>query len=180
MCGIFGYVGSRTDAGSLVVEGLKCLEYRGYDSWGVACKDGSSVNVQKETGKISDVSTESFDDTCTLAMGHTRWATHGGVTKENAHPHTTADGRITVVHNGIIENYQELKADLIRKGHVFLSETDSEVVPHLIEEELKITSDFAHAVRNACSKFTGRYGIVAMDTESNKIVAARTGSTLIV
>ncbi|MFH1671069.1 MAG: hypothetical protein ABIA92_05835 [Patescibacteria group bacterium] len=101
MCGIFGYVGQRNDAGSLVVDGLKNLEYRGYDSWGIACKIGDTLIIEKETGKISTVKSEDFSDSCSLAIGHTRWATHGGVTKSNAHPHTNASETIAVVHNGL-------------------------------------------------------------------------------
>lgn len=180
MCGIFGYVGSRRDAGQLVVRGLKNLEYRGYDSWGVACKTGSVASVAKDTGKISAVNEQDFSEECGMAIAHTRWATHGGVTPENAHPHLNEEGTIAVVHNGIIENYQELRDELIAKGHTFVSETDTEVIPHMIEEELKHTNDFASAVRNACNRFHGRYGVLAFHTESNTLVATRTGSPLIV
>lgn len=180
MCGIFGYIGSRTDAGSLVVKGLKNLEYRGYDSWGVAQKEGSDARVTKDTGKISGVDDADFAQECGLAIAHTRWATHGGVTPQNAHPHLNSTGSIAVVHNGIIENYQELRDELKAKGHEFLSETDTEVIPHLIDEEMKTAPDFASALRQACHKFTGRYGILAFHTESNTLVAARTGSPLIV
>ena len=179
MCGIFGYVGNRSNAAGLAVNGLKSLEYRGYDSWGVAWKEGSALGLRKETGKISGINPESLP-ACSLAIGHTRWATHGGVTAANAHPHLNEDRTIAVVHNGIIENYQELREELKAKGHVFLSETDTEVIPHLIEEYLKETDDFAHAVRLACQRFTGRYGILAVHTTSDTIVAARTGSPLIV
>ncbi|MDP7477385.1 MAG: glutamine--fructose-6-phosphate transaminase (isomerizing), partial [Candidatus Peribacteraceae bacterium] len=180
MCGIFGYVGGRSDAGKLVVDGLKNLEYRGYDSWGVACKVDNAAVVAKDTGKISAVNSDDFTEKCGLAIAHTRWATHGGVTEINAHPHLNGDASIAVVHNGIIENYQTLRDDLKAKGHEFVSETDTEVIPHLIEEEMKETNDFAAAVRNACHKFDGRYGILAFHTESNTLVAARTGSPLIV
>lgn len=181
MCGIFGYVGTRTNAGQLVVDGIKNLEYRGYDSWGVACKNGEeSIFVKKDIGKISAVDSNQFSQTCNQALSHTRWATHGGVTQENSHPHLSTDRTIAVVHNGIIENYQELREDLKSKGHSFLSETDSEIIPHLIEEELKTSEDFASAVRNACKKFDGRYALLAMHTTSQTLVAARTGSPLIV
>ena len=181
MCGIFGYVGTRTNAGQLVVDGIKNLEYRGYDSWGIACKNGEeSIFVKKDIGKISAVDSNQFSQTCNQALSHTRWATHGGVTQENSHPHLSTDRTIAVVHNGIIENYQELREDLKSKGHSFLSETDSEIIPHLIEEELKTSEDFASAVRNACKKFDGRYALLAMHTTSQTLVAARTGSPLIV
>lgn len=180
MCGIFGYVGNRTDAGKVVIDGLKNLEYRGYDSWGVACKIGNELLVRKDVGKISGVDTQDFAEESTLAIAHTRWATHGGVTPENAHPHLSEDRQIAVVHNGIVENYEELRADLKKKGHSFQSETDTEVIPHLIEEELEKCGDFAAAVRAACAHFEGRYAILALHTESNTLVAARTGSPLII
>lgn len=164
----------------MAVEGLKSLEYRGYDSWGVAWKDGDHLTVRKEIGKISGVDGSTLSDNCSLAIGHTRWATHGGVTVANAHPQFNKDKTIAVVHNGIFENYQELKAELMAKGHTFTSETDTEIAPHLIEEYLKETGDFAHAVRLACLRFTGRYAILVVHATSDTIVAARTGSPLIV
>ena len=180
MCGIIGYVGKRTDAGFLVVEGLKHLEYRGYDSWGVACKTKDGIAIRKDVGKISTVNPAEFLKSCSLAMAHTRWATHGGVTQENAHPHVSCDGKIVVVLNGIIENFETLREELKAKGHRFVSTTDTEVIPHLIEEEMKHEPDFAAAVRRACLKFEGRFGIVVMHAESETLVAARTGSPLII
>ena len=180
MCGIFGYAGKRRNGGVLVIEGLKNLEYRGYDSWGVACKVGGNIKVAKKAGRISGVDASAFADPCSLAISHTRWATHGGVTDANAHPHVSCDGTIAVVHNGIIENYQQLRDDLAKRGHTLRSETDTEVIPHRIEEELKKTGDFASAVRQACLSFTGRFAILALHTASNTLVAARTGSPLIV
>lgn len=180
MCGIFGYVGKRTDAGKIAVEGLKNLEYRGYDSWGVACAEKDGLHVTKNTGPIGTVSTDQFDRPCSLAIAHTRWATHGGVTQRNAHPHLSEDGTIAVVHNGIVENYLELRRDLKTKGHTFKSETDTEVIPHLIEEEFKNTKDFAAAVRSACTHFEGRFAILALHMPSQTLVAARTGSPLII
>ncbi|MCK5016081.1 MAG: glutamine--fructose-6-phosphate transaminase (isomerizing) [Candidatus Peribacteraceae bacterium] len=181
MCGIFGYIGNRNDAGKLVIEGLKHLEYRGYDSWGIAIKEeGNSILLEKDIGKISEVDSNNFTMQSNLAIAHTRWATHGGVTKENAHPHICEDCSIAVVHNGIIENYEELREELKQKGYDFKSQTDSEVIPHLIQEELKNTNDFAQAVRSACKRFKGRYGLLAMDLNSKTLVAARTGSPLII
>jgi glucosamine--fructose-6-phosphate aminotransferase (isomerizing) len=180
MCGIFGYVGKRTDAAKMAVEGLKSLEYRGYDSWGLAWKEGGALTIRKDIGKISGVDPDSLTDNSTLAIGHTRWATHGGVTRANAHPHCSEDHTIAVVHNGIFENYQQLRDELKAKGHLFLSETDTEVAPHLIEEYLKQTGDFGQAVRLACQHFEGRYAILAVNTASDTLVAARTGSPLIV
>ncbi len=180
MCGIFGYIGDRTNATEMTVDGLKSLEYRGYDSWGVAWKKDGALELRKEIGKISGVDGKLLCDDCPLAIGHTRWATHGGVTRENAHPQMSEDRTIAVVHNGIFENYQELKAELIGKGHSFTSQTDTEIAPHLIEEYLAETQDFAEAVRLACKRFTGRYAILAVHATTNTIVAARTGSPLIV
>jgi len=180
MCGIFGYIGKRTDAAEMAVDGLKSLEYRGYDSWGVAWKEGEKLSIDKQIGKISGIDGKSLCNNCSLSIGHTRWATHGGVTIANAHPHMNEDRTIAVVHNGIVENYQQLRDELKAKGHVFLSETDTEVIPHLIEEHLKVTNDFAHAFRLACRQFTGRYAVLAVHTTSDTIVAARTGSPLII
>jgi glucosamine--fructose-6-phosphate aminotransferase (isomerizing) len=182
MCGIFGYIGQRENAGSLVVKGLKNLEYRGYDSWGVAMRlaDGTMFS-DKEVGKIGTVAPEKFAMKSSLAIAHSRWATHGGVTKINAHPHFSCDGSIAVVHNGIIENYQELRDELKAKGHSFKSVTDTEVIPHLIEEELKKKgTTLEEAARRACKKFHGRYAVLVLDKNSQALVAARTGSPLIV
>jgi len=180
MCGIFGYIGGRTDAGPLVIEGLKNLEYRGYDSWGIACKRNGAIIVHKDAGKISGVDSSAFAEPCSMAIAHTRWATHGNVSARNAHPHISGDGTIAVVHNGIIENYQELRAELETRGHAFQSETDTEIIPHLIEEEYRRTADFAGAVRAACRHFQGRYGLLALHADSSTLVAARTGSPLII
>ncbi len=180
MCGIFGYVGKRSDAGSIVTQGIKNLEYRGYDSWGVARMIDGSIESKKDVGKISDVDPKSLKGDSNLAIAHTRWATHGGVTKKNAHPHLSNDGKIAVVHNGIIENFQELRDELIRKGYEFKSQTDTEVICHILEEELKTSSGFADAVRSACRKFEGRFAFLAMNTGTNELVAARRGSPLIV
>jgi glucosamine--fructose-6-phosphate aminotransferase (isomerizing) len=180
MCGIFGYVGKREGAAALSVSGLKALEYRGYDSWGVAWKEEKAIACVKDIGKISEIDVSSFGPSARLSIGHTRWATHGGVTQQNAHPHLSEDRTIAVVHNGIVENYQELRDMLKRKGHHFLSQTDTEVIPHLLEEELKTGKDFATAMRAACKQFHGRFAILAMHAGSNVLVAARTGSPLIV
>src|SRR5258708_7198746 len=141
MCGIFGYIGTKTNAASMAIEGLKNLEYRGYDSWGVAWKEGNELSVRKDIGKISGVDPTSLPGCC-RSRGHTRWATHGGVTVANADPQLNKDKTSAVVHNGIVENYQELREELKAKGHHFVSETDTEVIPHVIEEELKLTKDF--------------------------------------
>ncbi len=180
MCGIFGYIGSRTNAGALVIKGLKNLEYRGYDSWGVAMVTKNGVKTKKDIGKISGVRLEDFADESSLAIAHSRWATHGGVTKENAHPHFCCSQAIALVHNGIIENYEEIREELSKKGHVFRSQTDTEVAPHLIEEYINGGMSLEEAFRAACRRFTGRYAILAFDRNTKSLLAARTGSPLIV
>ncbi len=176
MCGIFGYVGKQNKAADIVLEGLKLLEYRGYDSWGVAVKEGRKLVVDKHVGKIGDAKVNLPDSS--LGIGHTRWATHGGVTVANAHPHMDCSKTIAVVHNGIVENFQELKADLIKKGHKFVSETDTEVIPHLVEENLK-HEGFSSSVRDAFNLLKGLNAVVIANAVSKEIVAAKTGSPLV-
>src|SRR3989344_5013092 len=135
MCGIFAYVGPRNNAAQIVLDGLKLLEYRGYDSWGIAVKNNKTIAVDKHTGKIGKAKTSLPKSS--IGIGHTRWATHGGVTVKNAHPHLDCTKTIAVLHNGIIENFAEIKKELIKKGHKFISETDTEVASHLIEDNLK-------------------------------------------
>src|SRR2546425_6017006 len=137
MCGIFGYVGRDRNAADLVLRGLKKLEYRGYDSWGVAVGHRDRIVLEKRTGKIGDAAPDLPPSA--IGIGHTRWATHGGVTEPNAHPHLDCAGRLALIHNGIVSNYRELRAPLVRSGHRFHSETDTEVVAHLIEECLAAT-----------------------------------------
>lgn len=180
MCGIFGYVGSRTDAGSLVMKGLKNLEYRGYDSWGVAMQTKNGIKIVKDIGKISTVDSDAFKDESTVAMAHSRWATHGGVTHANAHPHPSEDGNIAVIHNGIVENFQQLQKELKKMGVKFTSETDTETVPHLIAAEISTSGTLTEAVRTVCKKLHGRNAVMVIDKSSHQIVAARTGSPLIV
>jgi len=181
MCGIFGYVGKNTRAQDLVFEGLKTLEYRGYDSWGVAAKSSKKFIVEKHIGKIgtSKLNGEFRKLSSGLSIGHTRWATHGGVTDENAHPHLDCTNTIAVMHNGIIENYEEIKKDLLRKGHKFLSETDTEILPHLIEENMK-RKGFASSVRDAFNSLKGLNAIVVANSFSSEIIAAKNGSPLII
>lgn len=183
MCGIFGYVGHKGKTSEMILDGLKLLEYRGYDSWGIAVKKidqsnlKSSIAVEKKTGKIGSAKVNLPESN--IGIGHTRWATHGGVTKENSHPHLDCSQRIAVVHNGIVENYAELKVELTKKGHKFVSETDTEVFPHLIEEGLKSNS-FEQAFFHAFTRIKGLNAIVAIDSESNEVAAAKTGSPLII
>lgn len=176
MCGIFGYVSKSANAAQLVLEGLKTLEYRGYDSWGIAVKQGKKLAVDKHVGKIGQATVKLPKST--LGIGHTRWATHGGVTVANAHPHLDCTQTIAVVHNGIVENFEELKKELIKKDHVFASETDTEVIPHLIEENLK-KQGFASSVRDAFNRLKGMNAVVVANAASSEIIAAKTGSPLI-
>jgi len=183
MCGIFGYVGKRQDASDIVFNGLKTLEYRGYDSWGVAVKlkNKQEFILDKDIGKIgnSNLSSKIYKKESSFSIGHTRWATHGGVTVENAHPHADCTGKIAVIHNGIIENFESIKDNLIKKGHIFLSETDTEVVSHLIEENLK-KEGFASSVKDAFNLLRGFNAIVVSFAPSSEIVACKNGSPLIV
>lgn len=181
MCGIFGYIGDNNNAAQIIHEGLKRLEYRGYDSWGIAVKNGSKLEVEKHIGKIGDANLlPSISNLkSSLAIGHTRWATHGGVTVANAHPHLDCKNQIAVIHNGIIENFEGLKKDLVKKGHKFLSETDTEVAAHLIEEKLK-TEGFTTAVRDSFNMFRGMNAIVAMNAKSSEVIAAKNGSPLVI
>ncbi|HET7037331.1 MAG TPA: glutamine--fructose-6-phosphate transaminase (isomerizing), partial [Thermomicrobiaceae bacterium] len=134
MCGIFGFVGVRRPAGDLILGALRTLEYRGYDSWGVAVGANGHIDVAKQAGRIGDA--VALVPPATIGFGHTRWATHGGVTDQNAHPHLDCTGRFAVIHNGIIENFRALKSELLARGHEFSSQTDTEVVAHLIEESV--------------------------------------------
>ena len=183
MCGIFSYFGPSEKAAEIVLKGLKKLEYRGYDSWGIAAKsETGEIAVEKHVGKISEVIHlgQALTGASHLAMGHSRWATHGGVTQYNAHPHTTENQDIVVIHNGIFENYLELKEKLIAKGHQFRSETDTEVFAHLLEEEMKADSNFEAAFIRAAKQVEGRYAVLTMHEKENKIIAARRGSPLII
>lgn len=193
MCGIFGYIGQNTKASKMVISGLKILEYRGYDSWGIATKINKEFVVEKKAGKIAGdvLKSKFFTLDSGLAIGHTRWATHGGATQINAHPHLDCNKRISVVHNGIVENFSILKKDLQKKGHKFLSGTDSEVIPHLIEEFLKTRArlpasnrrdggqGFATAVRDSFNLLSGMNAIVAAYAPSQEIIAAKNGSPLV-
>lgn len=182
MCGIVAYVGQR-QAHDVIIKGLKRLEYRGYDSTGIALLNGG-LNVYKKKGKVSELEAYLKDQplNSTIGMGHTRWATHGEPNDENAHPHYSATKKLAIIHNGIIENYNALKQELLRKGHRFLSETDTEVFIHFIEdikENEKCSLD--EAVRLALTKVVGAYAIVVMSLEDpNLLIAARKGSPLVV
>jgi len=183
MCGIFAYIGKKDNAAELTLTGLKILEYRGYDSWGIAVKKDKKLEVDKRIGKIGDAKVSLPKSN--LAIGHTRWATHGGVTVENAHPHLDCKKEIAVVHNGIVENFGKLKEELIKKGHKFISETDTEVIPHLIEENLKGglpagRQGFSSSVRKVFNKLQGLNAIVVAYAPSAEIIAVKNGSPLVV
>ena len=180
MCGIIGYIGTR-GATPLLLEGLKRMEYRGYDSAGVAVMNGSGVETRKAAGKISrlEAALNASPVDGDMGIGHTRWATHGAPNECNAHPHIDCKGNIAVVHNGIIENSGTLKKELIAHGHTFVSETDTEVIAHLIEEAFD--GNLEDAVIEALWQIEGTYGIaVVSSNDKNKIVAARKGSPLLI
>lgn len=180
MCGIVGYVGSKNGV-EIVVRGIKSLEYRGYDSVGICYKKKNSLVIKKDVGKVDEVSKklEFLKEDSNIAMAHTRWGTHGKISKENAHPHTSCDEKIAIVHNGIIENYFELKKMLEEKGHKFRSETDSEVVAHLIEEYSKNLS-FEEACKKAFSELKGSFAILVMSSSEDRIIGIRKDSPLVV
>lgn len=178
MCGIFAYQGPRTDAAAIVLAGLKRLEYRGYDSWGLAACHEAGLSIAKEVGKIGGVAQADGLDPSHVALGHTRWATHGGVTQINAHPHRSCDGSIAVIHNGIVENCQELKAELQAAGHQFASETDTESIAHLIEDALA-EHPLAEATRLAFLRLRGRNAVVAISAQTGEIVVVKNGSPIV-
>ncbi|WP_027878075.1 glutamine--fructose-6-phosphate transaminase (isomerizing) [Meiothermus cerbereus] len=179
MCGIVGYVGFR-NASDVILDGLKRLEYRGYDSAGIAVKVNGHLEVVKKAGKLQVLADNLKEHRLSghFGVGHTRWATHGAPTDPNAHPHATEKGEIVVIHNGIIENYLPLKEGLIARGHTFTSETDSEVLAHLIEE--KYRGDLVEAVRLALAEAYGAYALVVAHQNHEEIVVARTVSPLVI
>jgi len=180
MCGIVGYVGER-DASPLLMEGLKRLEYRGYDSAGVAVEDGAGLQIRKKAGKLDGLARLLRDRPVegTMGIAHTRWATHGAPTTDNAHPHRDCTGTIAVVHNGIIENEDVLRTKLVELGHEFESETDTEVLVHLIEEAYE--DNLEHAVAAALTQVEGTYALVVVsERDPGKIVAVRQGAPLLV
>ncbi len=176
MCGIVGYVGARK-AVPIILEGLKRLEYRGYDSAGIAVYcDDETLGVRRASGKLRNLEEVIRQDPVdgVYGIGHTRWATHGRPTEENAHPHRDCKGDIVVVHNGIVENYLALKHQLEAEGHVFKTETDTEVIAHLIEKYF--TGNLEQAVRASVKQLTGVFALgVLARSDPNKIVAARNG-----
>ncbi len=180
MCGIVGYVGG-AQAQPVIIEGLKKLEYRGYDSAGIAVVEHGRIHISKSVGKIKQLEEklQGGELKGSLGLGHTRWATHGRPSDENAHPHRDCTGKIVAVHNGIIENYVELREELIKSGHRFESQTDTEVIPHLLEDYYQ--GDLEAAMRKVLGRIHGSYAIVAMtESEPDRLVVARKDSPLII
>ncbi|PWI43709.1 glutamine--fructose-6-phosphate transaminase (isomerizing) [Streptomyces sp. ICBB 8177] len=183
MCGIVGYVGAQ-NALDVVIAGLKRLEYRGYDSAGVAVLADGGLASAKKAGKLANLEKELAErplPSGTTGIGHTRWATHGGPTDANAHPHLDNAGRVAVVHNGIIENFAALRAELAERGHALASETDTEVVAHLLAEAYSSAGDLAEAMRQVCRRLEGAFTLVAVTADApDVVVAARRNSPLVV
>jgi glutamine---fructose-6-phosphate transaminase (isomerizing) len=181
MCGIVGYIGYR-EAYPIIIKGLKRLEYRGYDSAGVVLYDGKDLKLSKTKGKVSDLEEKSKEITTngTIGMGHTRWATHGVPNDVNSHPHLSNSGNLTIIHNGIIENYEPLKKELINRGYTFKSDTDTEVLINLIEDvQIKDKLKLGKAVQIALNQVVGAYAICVFDKQNpDEIVVARLGSPL--
>ncbi len=180
MCGIVGYVGTKS-AGEVILDGLKRLEYRGYDSAGIAVIAGGRIELRRSVGKLNQLTRVMAENGVhgSIGIGHTRWATHGRPSEENAHPHTDCTGKIVVVHNGIIENYVELKKKMQAEGHVFKSETDTEIMPHLVEKYFK--GDLLEAVKKTLAEVRGAYALsVICCDDPDRIIAARQDAPLIV
>ena len=182
MCGIVAYIGKQ-DAYPIIIKGLQRLEYRGYDSAGVALLNGT-LTVYKKAGKVSDLAeyVKGKNLSGHVGMGHTRWATHGEPNDRNAHPHFSQNGEFAIIHNGIIENYSSIKAELTKQGHTFNSDTDTEVLIHLIEEIYnKGNVALEEAVRLALGEVVGAYAIVVLSkNDPEKLIAARKGSPIVV
>src|SRR5689334_5012080 len=186
MCGIVGYTGARPALG-VVLDGLRRLEYRGYDSAGVAVVNQGVLLTEKRAGKLANLdkalaeSAQPGIGDGTTGIGHTRWATHGGPTDRNAHPHTSMDSRIAVIHNGIIENFAKLRAELEASGVEFASDTDTECVAHLLAAERAPGVDLAEAMRRVCRRLAGAFTLLAVNAdEPGVVVGARRNSPLVV
>ena len=178
MCGIVAYIGEQ-DATPIVINGLKKLEYRGYDSAGIAVISDGKIEVRRDAGKIRQLEEHIAQSPLSgkIGIGHTRWATHGAPSQQNAHPHLSANGRVVVVHNGIVENYLTLRDELMAEGVVFRSETDTETIAHLIEKYYTVTADLTEAVRLSLRALRGAHGLVVMSAdEPDRIIAARLGN----
>jgi len=182
MCGIFGCIIREGEAVKLITDGLKRLEYRGYDSTGVATIQNGQMSIRKDKGRLEEVVSNHriLDMEGKIGLGHTRWATHGAPAMENAHPHTDSNESIALIHNGVIENYLELKDELLEKGHIFKSRTDTEVIPHLIEQEMKNDIGLQGAMLRVLRRLRGSYALVVLSThEPEKIFVARNESPLV-
>ena len=182
MCGIIGYCGKKA-AVPVVLEALKCLEYRGYDSAGIACLCDGRLLISKDAGKVGEVIQKHNLASIpgNVAIGHTRWATHGAVTQLNAHPHSDCGGRVAVVHNGIIENNKQLRQELTKIGHQFASQTDTEIIPHLLEDELKNGYSLEQAVLSIAPKLEGSYAFLVVSLDApDKIIGTRRNNPLVV
>jgi len=179
MCGIFGYIGTKNASG-VILDGLKRLEYRGYDSWGVAVLTKNGIKVAKKVGAIGDYHAISSLPKSTIGIGHTRWATHGGVTYKNAHPHFSTDKSFVLAQNGIVENYIELKKSLVKEGFKFTTQTDTEIIVRLVEKYRLKGSSLKKAVIKAFKSLKGRNTIVVLDSLQRRVIAIRNGSPLVV
>ncbi|MEJ7838428.1 MAG: glutamine--fructose-6-phosphate transaminase (isomerizing) [Thermomicrobiales bacterium] len=177
MCGIFGYNGAHQNVWNVVANALRKLEYRGYDSWGIAWSAGDSIEISKEIGRI--VGAEPVDAIAPMAIGHTRWATHGGVTQTNAHPHRDCSGRIALVHNGIVENMESLARSL-HSGHQIVSQTDSEIIAHMLEEEVDRGLGLHDATVSVFNRLEGCNALVVMDIDCSEMIVAKRVSPILV
>jgi len=176
MCGIIAYLGKK-DAYQIILNGLKRLEYRGYDSAGIAILKDNLISIKKEVGKVNELGVNGLQGD--IGVGHTRWATHGKPSKENAHPHHNKEESIALVHNGIIENYSLLKKKLVEKGYTFYSETDTEVLTKLVDYHWKKAGDLEQGIKNAIHEIVGAYGVVIINKDEEKLYAIRKGSPLV-
>lgn len=180
MCGIFGFIGQKKNAGQLVFDGLKRLDYRGHDSWGIALINDGKIAVEKGIGEISGIGKDKKFSESNIGIGHTRWATTGKVSLANAHPHLSTDRSFALAQNGIVENFEDLKKELVKKGYLFKSETDTEVIVRLIEDEFKKNKNLFLSIKNTFLKLKGRNTIIVLDLKSKTIFAVRNGSPLVV
>ncbi len=178
MCGIVTYIGNRPEAAKIVFEGLKKLEYRGYDSWGIYAKEISGEFLIKKVGKISDYQGQDWPNSH-LAIGHTRWATHGGITENNAHPHFSFHRRVIIVHNGVVENYLAIKQKLLQKGYQFHTQTDTEIVANLFDDYLGQGLTLLESGYEVAKNIEGRNAVVALDLKTQQVLGFRNGSPLV-
>ena len=186
MCGIFGIITNEDiSIGTIVFEGIRRLEYRGYDSCGIVAVNDSELIIKKDSGKIEEIQKRmdlsDFPEDCKIALAHTRWATHGAPTKENSHPHLDCSGKIAVVHNGIIDNFLELRDELSSKGHRFKSETDTEIIPHLIEEFMRQNHDLKSSIKETLKRCKGSYALAVCHAGApDSFIVARKESPLVI